>query len=104
MDRPWLKMYEPGVPADIGYPEGLVLGDILERAAEQYPNNQALIFPTAVGSRMLAGRMTYRDLDQAANRFANALIQLGVLKGERVALLLPNSPQFVISFFGALKA
>jgi len=104
MDRPWQKMYEPGVPAEIDYPEGMVVPDILERAAARFPNNPATIFPVAVGSRMLAGRLTYRDLDTAANRFANALMQLGVQKGDRVALLFPNSPQFLIAYFGALKA
>ncbi|MCC7162103.1 MAG: long-chain fatty acid--CoA ligase [Anaerolineae bacterium] len=104
MDRPWQKMYEAGVPGDIAYPEGMVVPDILERAFSRFPNNPATIFPAALGSRLLAGRLTYRDLNEAANRFANALIQLGVRKGDRVALLFPNSPQFVISYFGALKA
>ncbi|GIL15822.1 MAG: long-chain-fatty-acid--CoA ligase [Chloroflexota bacterium] len=104
MDRLWQKMYEAGVPKDIAYPDGMVITDILERAAARFPNNPATIFPAALGSRLLAGRLTYRDLDTAANRFANALIQLGVQKGDRVALLFPNSPQFVIAYFGALKA
>lgn len=104
MDRPWQTLYEQGVPGDIAYPEGMVVPDILDRAASRFPNNPSAIFPTALGSRMLAGRLTYRDMVEATNRFANALIQLGVRKGDRVALLFPNSPQFVISFFGALKA
>ncbi len=104
MDRPWQKMYEQGVPGDIAYPEGMVVTDILDRAAARFPNNPATIFPAALGSRLLAGKLTYRDLDEQTNRFANALIQLGVQKGDRVALLFPNSPQFVIAFFGALKA
>ncbi len=104
MNRPWQKMYEPGVPNEIDYPEGMVVTDILERAAARFPNNPATIFPVAVGSRLLAGRLTYRDLDTATNRFANALMQLGVQKGDRVALLFPNSPQFVIAYLGALKA
>ncbi|MBI4670661.1 MAG: long-chain fatty acid--CoA ligase [Chloroflexi bacterium] len=104
MDKPWQKVYEPGVPAEIDYPEGMVVPDFLERAAARFPNNPATIFPAAIGSRMLAGRLTYRDLDTAANRFANALMQLGVRKGDRVALLFPNSPQLVIAYFGALKA
>lgn len=97
-------MYERGVPSEITYPEGLVVPDLLVHSAARFPNRPATIFPVAVGSRMLAGRLTYRDLDEATNRFANALIQLGVRKGDRVALLFPNSPQFVIAFFGALKA
>lgn len=104
MDRPWQKMYEQGVPADIAYPEGMVVPDILDRAASRFPNSPATIFPAAIGKRLLGGKLTYRDLDDAANRFANALIALGIQKGDRVALLFPNSPQFVISFFGTLKA
>lgn len=104
MDRPWQKVYDQGVPFEIQYPEGMVVPDILEDAAAHFPNRPVTLFPIPVGSSLLAGRMTYRDLDEAANRFANALIQLGVRKGDRVALLFPNSPQFVISFFGALKA
>lgn len=104
MDRPWQRMYEKGVPGDIVYPEGMVVPDILDQATARFPNNPATIFPVAIGSRLLAGRLTYRDLQDASNRFANALIRLGVQKGDRVALLFPNSPQFVIAFFGALKA
>lgn len=104
MDRPWQKIYEKGVPGDIAYPEGMVVSDILDQAAARFPNGPATIFPTALGSRLVAGKLTYRDLEQATNRFANALMQLGVQKGDRVALLFPNSPQFVIAYFGALKA
>lgn len=104
MDRPWQKMYEKGVPGDIAYPEGMVVPDILDRTAARFPNSPATIFPAAIGSRMVAGRLSYRDLEEASNRFANALIHLGVRPGDRVAILFPNSPQFIISFFGALKA
>jgi long-chain acyl-CoA synthetase len=52
----------------------------------------------------LDGKMSYRDLRDAVNRFANALVKLGVKKGDRVAIYLPNCPQFAIAFFGALKA
>lgn len=104
MDKPWLKYYEHGVPAELTYPGETTIPDILDRSAQQFPSRPAIIFPTAIGSRMLAGRMTYRDLEHATNRFANALIQLGIQKGDRVALIFPNSPQLVIAYFGALKA
>jgi long-chain acyl-CoA synthetase len=98
-------MYERGVPGDIAYPEGMVVPDILDRSTARYPNSTACIFPTAVPLfGMVAGRLTYRDLQEAANRFANALIALGVQRGDRVAILFPNSPQFIVSYFGALKA
>ncbi len=93
--RPWLRHYEPEVPFTLAYPSQ-PLFRFLETAARRYPRHRALVFYDHV--------MTYRELDDAANRFANALIALGVKKGERVALLLPNSPQTVIAYYGALKA
>ena len=104
MDKPWLKFYEPGVPEEIIYPEGMLVHHILEQSADRFPNRPATIFPAAVGKNLYEGRLTYRDLERASNCFANALIQLGIQKGDRVALILPNSPQFVIAYFGALKA
>ncbi len=104
MDKPWLKAYEPGVPEEIEYPEGMLVQHILEHSAERFPNRPATIFPSLAGQNLYEGRLSYRDLENAANRFANALIALGIQKGDRVALVLPNSPQFLISYFGALKA
>jgi long-chain acyl-CoA synthetase len=68
----------------------------LEQAADQYPEQTAIIF--------FGREMTYRELDQAANQFAHALIGQGVKPGDRVAIHLPNCPQFVIVYYGALKA
>ncbi len=48
--------------------------------------------------------MTYRQLGDAVNRFANVLVNLGVKRGDRVAIYLPNCPQFVIAYYGTLKA
>jgi long-chain acyl-CoA synthetase len=104
MDKPWLKSYEPGVSEEIEYPEGMLVHHILEQSAERFPNRPATIFPAPVGENLYEGRLSYRDLENAANRFANALLALGIQKGDRVALILPNSPQFLISYFGALKA
>ncbi len=95
MDRPWLNAYEPGVPQTITYP-AQPLYAFLDRAADLFPDHAAIHFYGA--------RMRYRFLHDAANRFANALIALGVRKGDRVALHLPNTPQFVIAYYGALKA
>src|SRR5574341_2199834 len=103
MNRPWLKFYDKGVKPNLEYPSNLVLPNLLERSAEKFPNHRATVFPGALGHRLYESVLTYRQLDDAANRFANALISLGVKKGDRVAIHLPNSPQFVISFFGALK-
>jgi long-chain acyl-CoA synthetase len=104
MDRPWLKSYEPGVPEEIPYPEGMLVQHILENTAARFPNRPATIFPTVLGKNLYEGRVSYRDLDRAANRFANGLGRLGIQKGDRVALMLPNSPQFLIAYFGGLKS
>jgi len=93
--RPWVKMYEPGVPADVDIPD-TPLHHFLEEAASKYPDNIATIF--------VGAKKTYREINELADRMATALANLGVKKGDVVALLLPNSPQFVIAFYGALKA
>jgi long-chain acyl-CoA synthetase len=71
------------------------LKQMLERAAKRYADKTVIIR----GRR----RMSYAELDQASNRVANALVGMGVKKGDRVALLLTNSPQFVAFYFGAVK-
>ncbi|MFQ5856549.1 MAG: long-chain fatty acid--CoA ligase [Anaerolineae bacterium] len=95
MERPWLKFYEPRVPAELTYP-WVPLHRLLEQAAEGHPKRTAIIF--------FGREMKYRELDQAANQLAHALINLGVEPGDRVAIHLPNCPQFVIAYYGALKA
>ncbi len=94
-ERPWLRRYESSVPYTLAYPSQPLHG-FLDSAARRYPHHRALVF--------YDHPMTYRQLNEAVNRFANALIELGVKKGDRVALLLPNSPQMVIAYYGALKA
>ncbi|RLC94001.1 MAG: long-chain fatty acid--CoA ligase [Chloroflexi bacterium] len=100
MDKPWLKHYDPGVPATIEYPE-VTLHHLLEDASRRFPDHTAIIFPGRLGD---THRLSYRKLDEQANRMANALVNLGVKKGDRVALLMPNCPQFVISYYAVLKA
>jgi long-chain acyl-CoA synthetase len=95
MLKPWLAHYEPGVPPSLEYP-AVTLHGLLERTAERYPERLATIF--------LGGKLSYRALNEAANRFAQALLHLGLQPGDRVALMLPNCPQFLIAFYGALKA
>lgn len=95
MERPWLAHYDPGVPHQIEIPE-VPFTAIFERTVSRFPNVPAVYF--------YGHRWTYRQLDRMTNRFANALIGLGVRPGDRVALLLPNCPQFVAAYFGAWKA
>ena len=93
--KPWLAAYDPGVPTDVTLPDR-PLDQLLTESAARWPRRAAM--------RFLGRVVSYRELDEAANRFAHALMRLGVRRGDRVALLLPNCPQFVIAFFGALRA
>jgi len=105
MDRPWLESYEPRVPQTISYPN-VTLDYFLTESARKYPYNTAtnLILSYLAGGRfVVGGKLTYRKLNELVDRFATALYQLGVRKGDRVALMLPNSPHFVIAFFAAVK-
>ena len=94
-DRPWLRFYDEGVPRTIAYPD-VALHTFLDDTARRTPDAVATIFFDA--------KLTYRELSREADRFAAGLQTLGVGKGDRVALILPNCPQYVIAFYGALRA
>jgi long-chain acyl-CoA synthetase len=94
-ERPWLSYYDKGVPYTIAIPH-VPAGHLLRSAARRFPAQPALIFE--------GRRLSYRQLDSEANRFARFLLSLDVKKGDRVMLVLPNLPQLVIAYFGALKA
>ena len=94
-ERPWLAHYEKGVPYTIGIPN-IPAHHLLRSAVRRFPRHTAIIFE--------GRRMTYRKLNHEVNRFANALLALGLGKGARVVLLMPNIPQMVIGFFGTLKS
>lgn len=93
--RPWVLHYEDGAPYSMHYPTQ-PLFRFLDIAARRFPHATATMYYDST--------LSYRDLRRHANRFANALTALGIKKGERVAILLPNCPQFVIAYYGALKA
>jgi len=95
VEKVWLRHYDAGVPATLEYPR-VPLFRLLEQSADRFPERTATSF--------FGATLTYRQLDALSNRFANALRSLGVAKGMRVGLLMPNCPQFVIGYFGALKA
>jgi long-chain acyl-CoA synthetase len=99
VERIWLRNYDPGVPATLEYPQ-VPLFRLLEESARRFPNRPAVVL---VGPGF-SSTLTFRRLDDLANRFANALISLGVRPRDRIALQLPNLPQFVFCFYGALKA
>jgi long-chain acyl-CoA synthetase len=92
--RPWLKQYQTGVPAEVEVPLKSV-GQAFDEATDRDPGRTAVVF---------YGRsISYRELREATDRLACALAHLGLKKGDRVALYLVNSPQFIIAYFAALK-
>ena len=94
-EKPWLAHYDPGVPPEIQVPD-IPLWRFLEESARRFPQNVALEF--------LGKTLSYQELWGLARRFAQGLKDLGVRPGDRVAIMLPNSPQFVIAFYGTLLA
>jgi long-chain acyl-CoA synthetase len=91
----WFNAWPADVPKSIKYPT-VTLQEILQRTAEKYPDKVAIAYSER--------EITYAQLDLLSNMFANALASLGVEKSDQVALFLPNIPQFVIAYFGVLKA
>ncbi len=94
-EKPWLNHWPTQVPEHIDYPP-IPLQGLLEKSAQDYPDKIAIVY----GEQ----KITYTQLNALSNHFANALAELGIKKGDCVALFLPNIPQFVIAYFGALKA
>ncbi len=94
-NKPWLRHYPEGVPERVETPAEPVWS-LLDQAAQAFPRRAALHYYGA--------NLSYRELREQSAAFAAALGGLGVRKGDRVALYLVNSPQFVIAYFGILKA
>jgi len=93
-ERIWHTSYQAGVPAEIEI-EKITLAEALSRSALSYPEVEALIF--------MGTRISYRELNALVNRCARALSSLGVKKGDKVAMLLPNIPQVVIANYAAFR-
>jgi len=93
--RPWIKWYLPGVAPDITVEEKSVV-DTFNETTEKWKDKTAVVF--------YGRKVSYKELRDQIDRFATALHDLGVKKGDKVALLLLNSPQFIIAYMGALKA
>jgi len=92
--RAWFEWYDQGVPKSIDYPQ-IALFEILERSADQYPDEACTIFQGA--------RITYRKMSALTDQLAAGLQSLGVEQGDRVGVFMPNTPQFVMAYFGVLK-
>lgn len=95
MNRPWYNSYPKEVPRQLPY-EDQPLMDLLVHAAERFPNRVALEF--------MGKRIRYNELLAKAYRFANAIKGMGIKPGDRVAIMLPNCPQYVIAYYGTLFA
>ncbi len=93
--RPWQKNYDYVVPTSIRFPK-FPLQNILHLAASQYPFKAATDF--------YGSEMSFTQLRTQMLRFANALVQMGVKKGDRIGLALPNCPQYIISYYAILSA
>ena len=93
-EKPWFKLWPADVPKNIDYP-AVPLQGILQETAKEFPEKVAIIYGNS--------EITYLQLDLLSNQFANTLTKLGVKKADRVALFLPNIPQFEIAYFGVLK-
>src|SRR5215212_1843719 len=92
----WLAHYDQGVPPTLGpYPERTLLDDLADAVAER---------PEAPAALFKGRAISHGELDRRSDAFAAALAANGVAKGDRVALLLPNCPQFLICELGAWKA
>jgi len=101
---PWTANYEAGVPSSLEIPD-IPLHQLLTDAAATYPDKVALnmtlrYLPLGLKIR---STMTYRQLEASSDRFAAGLAELGIQKGDRISVMLPNLPQSVVAFFGILK-
>ena len=94
-DLPWIKSYPAGVRWDAKLPT-MPLQEILEESAKKWADKPALEF--------MGRQINYRELNDLANRAAKGLQNLGVKPGVHVGLYLPNTPHYVIAFFGVMKA
>ncbi|QKS71990.1 long-chain-fatty-acid--CoA ligase [Paenalkalicoccus suaedae] len=93
--KPWFDQYPAEIPTSIEYEE-MTLQGYLKRAANEFPTKSALHF--------MGTEMSYKELYEASLKLANQLRTIGVEQGDRVAIMLANTPQAVISYYGALFA
>lgn len=94
-EKPWLAHYPPEVPHTLTYPN-MPVQDYLTKAYRKFPKKIAIHF--------MGRELSYEELYQSSMKFANYLQKLGIQKGDRVSIMLPNCPQAVISFYGILYA
>ena len=96
MEKIWLKSYPPGVPAEIAIDHLQSLVTVFEEACRKFADNVAYI--------SMDREMTYGELDRLSRDFAGWLQSIGLKKGDRVALMMPNLLQYPVALFGTLRA
>jgi long-chain acyl-CoA synthetase len=92
--KPWLDHYDRGVPKSIQYPI---------RTVHSFLRDAAVHFPNLACTTFRDQQLTYREIDRLTDKLAVALLSFGLSKGDRVGMILPNIPQFVVAFYGILK-
>jgi long-chain acyl-CoA synthetase len=92
--RPWHRHYDYWVPPHMTYP-GRSLTEILDTAAIDVPDQTATVF--------LGATLSYREIKTQSDTLATALVRLGIVKGDRVGIMLPNCPQYLIAAFALLR-
>jgi long-chain acyl-CoA synthetase len=95
-DRPWLAAYPPGVPADINPDSFASLGQLVEDSLRQHAAHTAYAF--------MGKDFSFAQIDQASRAFAAYLQSLGLAPGDRVAMMMPNVPQYPVAVLGAIRA
>jgi long-chain acyl-CoA synthetase len=96
MDKIWLKSYRAGIPAEIDIHEYASVNDVLAQSCRKFSGRPAF--------SNLGATITYADLDRLSRHFAAWLESLGLAKGTRVALMMPNLLQYPVALFGILRA
>ena len=96
MDKPWLKSYPPGVPANIDLGEHASIADLFEKSCNKHRDR--------VAYHNMGADLTYAELDFLTRNFAAALQGMGLQQGDRIALMMPNTLQYPVAMFGALRA
>ena len=91
--KPWLRSYQRGVPPSLTY-EAQTLPELFDSAVKRFADRTAAAY--------FGASLSYRDLDRLSAQFANRLQLFGLGKGDRVLVILPNVPQFLIAHFGIL--
>ncbi|MFN8374894.1 MAG: long-chain fatty acid--CoA ligase [Anaerolineae bacterium] len=104
-DRPWLNNYDPGVPHTLEPYPNQPVHQFLRDTAKQFPDRAALITSVKLpGFGRQAAQITYAQLDRYSDALATGLVNLGLKRGGRVALIMPNVAAFLISYYAVYKA